>query len=546
MTLKPVLQIEELRVGLGPGADRPFAVDGISLQVQPGEVVCVVGESGSGKSMMAKSILRLLSQRLSERSSGRILFEDQDLLAAPEETMRRVRGNRIAMVFQEPMVALNPLHRVGRQVEEILEVHTELSRRERAARAVALFEDVRLPNPALIAQRYPHQLSGGQRQRVMIAMALAMEPALIIADEPTTALDVTTQAQILKLLRDLQRQHGTALLFITHDFGVVAEIADRVVVMHHGRIVEQGAAAQILTTPREDYTRKLLAAVPSLAPKCAGAVEAADKAQVRPILAVQGLIKTYGGGVGLFGKPKPGVQAVRSVDFSIPRGGTVALVGESGSGKSTVARCIMGLELPDAGRIMLDETDLAGLNPRAWGPIRREVQMIFQDPFASLNPRMRVVDIVGLGPRLAGVSAEEARATAEELMELVGLRRDAVDRYPHAFSGGQRQRIGIARALAMKPKLIVADEPVSALDVSVQRQVLDLLAELRRSLSLSILFITHDLRVAADVCEDIVVMCRGEVVERGATEQVFRAPAHPYTRSLLDSVPGRSSVLGMA
>ena len=531
-----VLRIENLSVGLPSWADRPLAVDGVSLEVMRREILCVVGESGSGKSVMAKSILRLLPEPHVRVTGGRVMFGGTDLLQLPPDDIRSVRGGKIAMIFQEPMVALNPLMTIGRQTDEIIEVHTRQRRAARRKRIVEVFGDVRLPDPDRILSSYPHELSGGQRQRVMIAMALALEPALIIADEPTTALDVTTQAQILKLLKELQARHGTAIMFITHDFGVVAEIADRVAVMRHGVLVEHGAAQDILSRPQHDYTRALIAAVPSLVPRhsiCSGMPER------RTLLTIRGVEKSFAGRGGVFAFRKPRVRAVAGVSLEVPKGRSLALVGESGSGKSTLARCIVGLERADAGEIVLEGTDIARLSRAQIRPYRKALQMVFQDPFASLNPRWRVGDIIAKGPMVHGTPREVALQEARELLRLVGLDPKAADRYPHEFSGGQRQRIGIARALAVKPKLIIADEPVSALDVSVQKQVLDLLDELRTTFDLSMLFITHDLRVAAHVCEEIAVMKDGLIVEQGSTADIFAKPQHEYTRALLASVPGR-------
>jgi peptide/nickel transport system ATP-binding protein len=533
-----VLTIENLSVALPSWADRPFAVDGASLEVLRKEILCVVGESGSGKSVMAKSVLRLLPEPHVRVTSGRIMYEGKNLLALPPDDIRAVRGGRIAMIFQEPMVALNPLMTVGRQIDEIIEVHTRMRPAERRKRIIEVFSDVRLPEPERILASYPHELSGGQRQRVMIAMALALEPALIIADEPTTALDVTTQAQILRLLKELQARHGTAILFITHDFGVVAEIADRVAVMQQGKLVEQGPANDVLQRPRHEYTRALVAAVPSLTPRHVapnGLVQSAD----RSLLSVSGVEKTYASRSGRFALGRRPVPAVAGVSLEIVKGRSLALVGESGSGKSTLARCIVGLERSDRGAIVLEGINLAGLSRAKMRPYRKALQMIFQDPFASLNPRWRVGDIIAQGPIINGTPRRTALDQASELLQLVGLDPKAADRYPHEFSGGQRQRIGIARALAVKPKLIIADEPVSALDVSVQKQVLDLLDELRTAFDLSMLFITHDLRVAAHVCEEIAVMKDGVIVERGPTSDIFAKPQHQYTKALLASVPGR-------
>ena len=531
---EPVLRIEDLRVALPAWSDRPLAVDGVSLAIDRNEILCVVGESGSGKSVMAKSVLGLLPAPHVRVVGGAIHFENRDLLQAGEEEMLAIRGGRIAMIFQEPMVALNPLMKVGAQTDEIFRVHTDIGAQDRRRRVIELFSDVHLPDPERIPDSYPHELSGGQRQRVMIAMALALEPALIIADEPTTALDVTTQAQILALLKELQGKHGTAVMFITHDFGVVAEVADRVVVMRDGKLVETGATRDVLRAPRAHYTQALVAAVPSLHPRHASTPD-----RPAPALALKALNKIYGGRAGLFGGRGRRVHAVRDVSLEVPRGHSVALVGESGSGKSTLARCVVGLEHADGGDIVLDGENIAGFSRKQLKPYRHLVQMVFQDPFASLNPRHRVGDIIALGPTLRGTPKREAWDRAHELLAMVGLQPEAAARYPHEFSGGQRQRIGIARALAMEPALILADEPVSALDVSVQKQVLDLLDELRQSLGLSMLFITHDLRVAAHVCEEIAVMRHGAIVERGATSEIFANPRHEYTRQLLDSVPGK-------
>ncbi|BDG72785.1 ABC transporter ATP-binding protein [Roseomonas fluvialis] len=526
-----LLSVEGLTVALPPGGDRAHAVEDITLRVDPGEIVCVVGESGSGKSITANAVMGLLPKQLPVKA-GRILFEGQDLLALGAEPMRRLRGARLAMIFQEPMTALNPVMRVGDQIAEAMRVHG--AGRDAARRVPELLAAVNLPDPAATARSYPFRLSGGQRQRVMIAMALALEPSLLIADEPTTALDVTTQMQILRLIREIQSRRGTGVLFITHDFGVVAEIADRVAVMQHGRIVEQGTAKDVLNRPQHPYTRALIAAVPHGAP---GAARAPDTGP--PVLVTKGVEKTYRRAGGWFG-PKPVVRAVHDADFTLTRGETLGLVGESGSGKSTLARCVVKLVEPERGEIIFEGADLRPLSRGAWKPYRRKIQMIFQDPFASLNPRRRVGEIIAEGPITHGTPRSMAEARARELLALVQLDPGAMDRYPHEFSGGQRQRIGIARALAMEPELLIADEPVSALDVSVQAQVLALLADIRDRLGLTMLFITHDLRVAAQVCDRIAVMQRGAIVEQGLTAEVFGNPQHAYTRQLLDSIPGRS------
>ncbi|ARP85319.1 ABC transporter ATP-binding protein [Bordetella genomosp. 9] len=530
-----LLSIQNLTVALPAGGDRPHALEDVSLDVHPGEILCVVGESGSGKSLTAGAILGLLPEGVSA-SGGRIVWQGEDLRTAPAERLRRLRGKEIGMIFQEPMTALNPLRTIGDQIAEVFRVHTSLGAREIRTRTLALLDAVRIPDPAQAARAYPHQLSGGQRQRAMIAMALALEPRLLIADEPTTALDVTTQAQILHLIHDLQRRKDTAVLFITHDFGVVAEIADRVAVMQKGRLVELGAAGEVLYRPRAAYTRALIAAVPPLQPAARRVPPAAQTAPAA--LTITGLSKTYG--KQRWGRRRARVtHAVKNVSLTLPAGRTLGIVGESGSGKSTLARNVLGLLVPETGdmHVFGERVSLKRAADR-----RRHaslVQMVFQDPYGSLNPRHRVGDIVVQGPVAHGVPRQAAWRRARELFELVGLSPDALDRYPHEFSGGQRQRVGLARALAMDPKVLVADEPVSALDVSVQAQVLDLLASLQARLNLSILFITHDLRVAAQVCDEIAVMKNGEIVEHGDTARIFASPAHPYTQALLASVPGR-------
>jgi peptide/nickel transport system ATP-binding protein len=526
----PILTIEGLSVKLPKGADRSHALGGVSMAIAANEIVCVVGESGSGKSVMANAIMRLLPGEVAI-DGGRVLFEGKDLASASNTEMRRVRGAGIAMIFQEPMTALNPLRTIGDQIGEMFEIHTELSKSEIKARVLALLQDVRIPDPAQAARAYPHELSGGQRQRAMIAMALALDPRLLIADEPTTALDVTTQAQILKLIKELQSRRNTAVLFITHDFGVVAEIADRVVVMQHGKVVEQGAVKDVLTNPQHPYTQQLIAAVPPLTAPPPRALS--DDI----ILDLADVSKTYRNG-GFLGRGVRVTHAVKSVSLKLPRGATLGIVGESGSGKSTLARCIIRLIDPDGGAILLEGKDWAKLTR---DEVRREtkhIQMVFQDPFASLNPRRKAGDLVAQGPIVHGTPRAEAIAAAKELFRLVGLDPSAIDRFPHEFSGGQRQRIGLARALALKPDVLVADEAVSALDVSVQAQVLKMLHELRERLGLSIVFITHDLRVAAQICDLVAVMKDGEVVEHGLAGEVFGNPQHAYTKALLASIPG--------
>ena len=540
--MSPVLAIKNLKIKLPAWSDRPLAVDDVSLTLAQGEILCVVGESGSGKSMLGKSLMGLLPKPHVSITGGQIDFQGQNITQLHEDDWRKLRGQHIAMIFQEPMTALSPLMRIGQQIEEVMMVHTSMSPSQRRDLTMQLLNDVHLPDPDRVYSSYPHQLSGGQRQRVVIAMALALEPKLIIADEPTTALDVTTQAQILHLIKELQKKHGTAVLFITHDFGVVAEIADRVAVMQHGKLVEVGLAEQVLNAPTTAYSRQLIDAVPSLTPRI---IEQTLTAQ-EPLLVVNSVSKTYAGQKSWFSPSKGGVKAVQNVSLKLPKQGSLAIVGESGSGKSTLARCIIGLEHNESGEINLEVQIINGMPRRELRPIRKKIQMIFQDPFSSLNPRQKVGEIISLGPMIQGVARDVAWEEARELLRRVGLRAEAADRYPHEFSGGQRQRIGIARALAVKPKLIVADEPVSALDVSVQKQVLELLDELREEMGLSLLFITHDLRVAATVCENILIMSKGEVVEQGTTAAVFENPSHPYTKSLLAAIPGQAWSRSMA
>lgn len=531
----PVLVIQDLHVLLPKGSERAYAVEGVSYELAEREILCVVGESGSGKSLTARAVMGLLPGPLVRYEKGRILFQDEDLTTVSDARMRQIRGGDISMIFQEPMTALNPVMRIGDQIDEVIRFHERRPKKVRRELALELLEDVQLPDPPRILAAYPHELSGGQRQRAMIAMALALEPKVLIADEPTTALDVTTQAQILKLIKELQAKHNTGVLFITHDFGVVADIADRVAVMQHGKIVEIDKAEQVLNHPQHPYTRALTDAVPSLIPRAPKAVVDA------PILEARKLVKTYrsGGGWFGFGPAAKSVNACDLVDVELNQSETLGIVGESGSGKSTLARCIVRLHDSDAGEILYRGTDLCALDRAGMRPYRSKIQMVFQDPYASLNPRATVGRIITDGPIILGESVKAAESRAREMLELVGLDSKAYERYPHEFSGGQRQRIGLARALALQPEILVADEPVSALDVSIQAQVLDLLADIRERLQLSMIFITHDLRVAAQVCDRIAVMRLGKVVEQGSTAQLFDQASHPYTRELLDAVPGR-------
>ncbi|MGF6232570.1 peptide/nickel transport system ATP-binding protein [Inquilinus ginsengisoli] len=528
--MTPLLAIEDLRVPLPPAAERLDAVSNLSLALGRGEILCVVGESGSGKSMTALAVMGLLPANL-PAPSGRVLFEGRDLLALSERERRDLAGRRIAMIFQEPSAALNPIYRVGNQVAETFRLHTKLSSAEIRERVLALFREVRLPDPELLYHSYPHQLSGGQCQRVMIATALALDPAILIADEPTTALDVTTQAQILRLMLDLRQRHGTGILFITHDFGVVAEIADRVAVMQNGRLVEEGPRDRVLRRPEAAYTRDLLAAVPKLEPRRA-------RPGLGPVaVSAKGIAKTFRKS-GLFGGGRS-VKAVDGVDVEIRRGETLGLVGESGSGKSTLAQCIIRLIEPERGDIVLAAGSFSALKGKTLRAARRRVQIVFQDPYSALDPRQSVGAAIAEGPVIHGLDRDGARDRALKLLQAVGLDAEAAGRFPHEFSGGQRQRICIARALAIEPDLLIADESVSALDVSVQAQILDLLAEMQQRLGFAMLFITHDLRVASRICDRIAVMRQGRIVEGGEPATLFGAPREAYTRELLSAVPGR-------
>ncbi len=530
--MSAVLSVRNLSVALPTGADRTYAAEQISFDVNAGEILCLLGESGSGKSIISFSVMGLLPNNV-RVSAGEVLLDGTDLLKLSPTELRASRGDDIAMIFQEPMTALNPVMTCGDQLDELLAEHTQLNAAARKQKTLNMFGAVKLPEPERIFASYPHQLSGGQRQRIMIAMALILEPKLLIADEPTTALDVTTQAEVLSLIKTLQRERGTAVLFITHDMGVVAEIADRVVVLQHGKQVEAGEKNQVLTAPREDYTKMLIASVPSIEPPELRQIHAGA-----PLLDVKTLCKTYVSG-GWFQK-KRSTAAANSVSFDVRPDETVGIVGESGSGKSTVARCITRLIDPTRGEMHLGSMRLDGGSRESHVLLRKRIQIIFQDPYRSLDPRQRVGEAIIEGPLNFGVSRDVAMKRARELMELVRLSPDVLLRYPNEFSGGQRQRISIARALALDPEVLICDEAVSALDVSVQAQVLKLLEEIQSTLRLGIVFITHDLRVAAQICDRVLVMSKGDVVEQGATRDVFLSPQHDYTRRLLASAPGRN------
>jgi peptide/nickel transport system ATP-binding protein len=523
----PVLRISGLNVTAGSAC----VVQGVSLEVEEGETLCLVGESGSGKSVTSLAVMGLL-QRGALVPSGSIQLEGEELLRASERRLQMLRVGAMAMVFQEPMTALNPVMTVGAQVDEVLRAHRRMGAHERRERITAVLNEVHLPNVERVYSSYPHQLSGGQRQRIVIAMALILRPRLLICDEPTTALDVTTQKQILSLLHELRENRGTATLFITHDMGVVAEIADRVAVMRNGSIVETGLLEQVLRHPQQAYTRDLLRSVPSLVPRTPR-----PESVAAPLLEMDGLGMTYRR-KSFLGKVQE-VKAAADVDIRVRPGRTLGIVGESGSGKSTVARCAMRLIEPTEGAIRVGGTDISRLDERELRPHRRRVQIIFQDPYRSLNPRLRISESIIEGPTNYGIPRDQALEEAASWLELVGLPSDALSRYPHQFSGGQRQRIAVARALAMRPDVLIADEAVSALDVSVQDQVLRLLDDIQRKLGLGTLFITHDLRVAAQICDEIVVMKDGRVVEHGPAHQVLAHPKAEYTQSLIQAAPGR-------
>ncbi len=527
MSSQAILQVQDLAVSFGRGEAEVQAVRGVSFTLARGETLALVGESGSGKSVTALSVLQLLPYPRAWHPRGSILLNGRELVGAPERTLRDVRGNRVAMVFQEPMTSLNPLHSIETQVGEVLEIHKGLRGAAKRARVLELLTLVGIPEPDKRLGALPHELSGGQRQRVMIAMALANEPDILIADEPTTALDVTIQAQILKLLKDLQARLGMALLFITHDLGIVRKMADRVCVMNKGQVVEEGAVADIFARPRHPYTQRLLAAEPKGKPNPAptDAPVVMEARDVRVWFPVR---------TGLLRRTTAHIKAVDGISVAIRHGHTVGVVGESGSGKTTLGLALLRL-IGSEGGIVFQGDDIAGLTPRALRPRRRQMQMVFQDPYGSLSPRLSVGQIIGEGLEVhnIGASAAERRALIAQALEEVGLDPATQDRYPHEFSGGQRQRIAIARALVLKPRFIVLDEPTSALDVSVQAQIVDLLRDIQARHGIAYLFISHDLRVVRALADDLIVMKDGRVVEMGRAAQVFEAPQTPYTRALM-------------
>lgn len=545
-TPPPVLVIEKLHVALPPGSDRPYAIEDVSLSIHPGKTLCVVGESGSGKSVMATAIMGLLAREL-QPGPGRIMLRGESLLDASAEHLRALRGQAMGMVFQEPMTALNPVMTCGDQIDELLQQHTDWGAKRRDEAVLDILRRVKLPEPERMMRSYPHQLSGGQRQRIVIAMAVILQPALLICDEPTTALDVTTQKEILKLIAELQedrasdgRRQACAVLFITHDMGVVAEIADDVLVMHQGKAVEYGTRDAVLQSPQADYTKMLLAAVPSMTPP-----PARPQPQDVPLLRGQEVSKTYSARDWL-GRSRL-THALKAASVAVSAGETVGIVGESGSGKSTLARCLIRLIDPTGGQVLWRQNargtddallDVAGFSEGQLRPLRSQVQVVFQDPNRSLNPRRKVGDSIIEGAMNFGATRAEAMAVAASLMDKVRLPAEGLQRYPSQFSGGQRQRIAIARALACRPRVLVADEAVSALDVSVQAQILKLLREIQTELGLGMLFITHDLRVAAQLCDRVIVMHQGEIVEEGLTTELYAKPQHDYTRRLFAAAPG--------
>ncbi len=554
---KPLLSVADLTVRFGENR----VVDGLSFSVEPGRTLAVVGESGSGKSVTSLSIMRLADVMGARFEAGSILFNGRDLLKLPQKEMRSVRGKEIAMIFQEPMTSLNPVFTIGDQICEVLVLHENIGKSAAMTEARRLLEMVRLPDAEALLKRYPHQLSGGMRQRVMIAMALACRPKLLIADEPTTALDVTIQAQILNIMRDLQSDLGMGMIFITHDMGVVAEMADDVVVMWKGKKVEEGPVREIFANPKHPYTRALLAAVPKLGsmtgedfpkrmpltvldggePKVVGEVRVQNTARYDqpPLLSVRDLFVRFDIKKNIFGQVTHRCSAVQKVAFDIHPGETLALVGESGSGKSTIGRTIQQLQKARSGEITFNGKSFAVMSQAERFRLRRDVQYIFQDPFASLDPRKTVgfsiAEPINTHDIISG--SREVRRRVDELLERVGLTSAHADRYPHEFSGGQRQRVCIARALASNPKLIIADEALSALDVSIQAQIINLLMDLQAERELAYLFISHDMAVVEKISHRVAVLYLGQIMELGTRRQVFETPMHPYTRRLLSAVP---------
>jgi len=539
MTSDTILKVEDLCTYFKTRTGTFKAVDGVSFELKRGQTLCVVGESGSGKSVTARSILQIVDKP-GKIEGGSIVLTRQDgstvdlaKLDPRGKEIRAVRGSEIAMIFQEPMSSLSPVHRIGEQIGEALRIHFGTPKQERRARVLELLKQVEIPRPEQAIDRYTLEFSGGMRQRVMIAMALACNPSVLIADEPTTALDVTTQAEILDLIKKLQQSHGMAVIFITHDMGVVAEIADEVLVMYRGHVKEHGSVEEVFYAPKDDYTKRLIGSVVRLESKADIRLKrAAIPADAPPLLEVSDMSLTF----------PSGLKAVNGISLTVRPGETLGIVGESGSGKTTMGRCLLRIYDPEVGNINYRRPDGSIIDLRTAGAsqlkeIRREVRMIFQDPVGSLSPRKTVAQIIAEPLKLAGIRGRELDERVAELMEQVGLEPAWRERYPHAFSGGQRQRIGIARAIAVKPRLIVADEATSALDVSLRSQILDLMMKLQDELGLSYVFISHDMSVIRYMCDRVAVMYRGQIVEAGETDQVVNNPAHDYTRALLSAIP---------
>lgn len=533
-----LLAVKDLHIHFHTRNGLVKAVNGVEFSIDKGETLGIVGESGSGKTVCCYSLLGLLPSPPARLESGTAMFEGKDLLHMPEHELRLIRGNRIAMIFQDPMTSLNPFMKLGDQLIEPLTTHNKISKQEARQRAIAAMQEVGIPEPERRIDCYPHEFSGGMRQRVMIAMALVTEPDILIADEPTTALDVTIQAQILDLIKQLQRQHGIAVIFISHDLGVIAGCADKVIVMHEGNIVESGTTDEIYYQTKHDYTKKLLKAIPSSSKPASAVFKPAVGKE--PIFKIDGLLThfpIYDGGV-FSGKTDECCKAVDDVSLQLLEGETLGLVGESGCGKSTLAKSIMRLVDITAGSITLNGKDLTQLHGEELKIARADFQMVFQDPYASLNPRMTVYDLLAEAIYIQkNCSKKELLKQVVSLMEDVGLPAKAIRKYPHEFSGGQRQRIAIARALALKPRLLIADEPVSALDVTIQAQILDLLLKLVQKYKITMIFISHDLSVVRYITDRTAVMYGGKIVEYGETEEVFNNPQHAYTKSLLSAIP---------
>ncbi|RUW24106.1 ABC transporter ATP-binding protein [Mesorhizobium sp. M4B.F.Ca.ET.215.01.1.1] len=526
---EPLLSVRDFSVAFAQGGKQSLAVDHISFDIAKGETVALVGESGSGKSVSALSVLKLLPYPTASHPSGRILFQGADLLAMDEKALRRVRGNKITMIFQEPMTSLNPLHTIEQQVVEVLKLHQGLGDRQARARTLELLNEVGIRDPEKRLDAYPHQLSGGQRQRVMIAMALANEPELLIADEPTTALDVTVQAQILELLAKLKARKGMSMLFITHDLGIVRKIADRVCVMTKGKIVESGPTKDIFANPQHAYTKHLLAAEPKGKPPAANT-------DARAVMMGKDIKVWFPIKRGFFRRTVDNVKAVDGIDVTVRAGQTLGVVGESGSGKTTLGLALARM-ISSTGTIQFDGRDINQLSFNAMRPLRRELQIVFQDPFGSLSPRMSIAEIIEEGLRIhePKLTPDQRDDKVVDVLKEVGLDPETRNRYPHEFSGGQRQRVAIARAMVLNPRFVMLDEPTSALDMSVQAQVVDLLRSLQAKHDLAYLFISHDLKVIRALANDVIVMRNGQIVEAGPSEQIFGSPQTDYTRALISA-----------